>query len=488
MSTAERKLLPRTLMKSWRNYDVTELTDDDVLTCGSDWCKRTSGLGRQRRTCRVPIAIRGTSATAAATARPWSVDVVQRRQLQTATANYPTCRGRPTAAAAARRVGRSRWPAVRRTAGAAVCRTERLLFDLDWGEPVARWTRWRLRRRRIPTGSRSASQVVMVAVGGCELPVLIRRRAAVAAGRRCLADKALVYERWRCRTAFVVVARRWWTTAVRRHATSGSVIWRRRVDVTSCRWAEEMLSGSGSSSGRSLLLMLMMWCIATSCHAVGVERCDATAVTACSPWRHATRRLVRGRSLQLCPVCGTSCPAAATAARENHRWWAKARAGTRATGREKIVRWGAGSDARLWPAKWHHRCRRTHRTEHRERRLERLALPTKTAWSAPKRPFFEHELRRRINRPVVSLTRTTKTFGQLDETLVQRQVVSDRVFPAVIGAAEKRKLLLEKRVNVAECAALNRRRLDCHYDQRDVWVRRFLVLSRRTWCRRWRWR
>lgn len=54
------------------------------------------------------------------------------------------------------------------------------------------------------------------------------------------------------------------------------------------------------------------------------------------------------------------------------------------------------------------------------RRLQGLAFSAKASRTSSKASFFEHELARRIDRPVMSFAGTTKAFGQLDEALVQR--------------------------------------------------------------------
>lgn len=53
-------------------------------------------------------------------------------------------------------------------------------------------------------------------------------------------------------------------------------------------------------------------------------------------------------------------------------------------------------------------------------RFHRLTLPPEASRTPPERTFFEHELTRWINCPVMSLAWSAETFGQLDETLVQR--------------------------------------------------------------------
>lgn len=53
-----------------------------------------------------------------------------------------------------------------------------------------------------------------------------------------------------------------------------------------------------------------------------------------------------------------------------------------------------------------------------ELRLQRLTLPTETSRSSSKRTLFEHELWRRVDRPVVTLPRPAQPLRQLHETFV----------------------------------------------------------------------
>src|SRR6218665_528643 len=92
---------------------------------------------------------------------------------------------------------------------------------------------------------------------------------------------------------------------------------------------------------------------------------------------------------------------------------------------------------------------RGHGAQHPEG-LHRLALPAKAPRASPERTFFKHELGRGVNRPVVALTRATKTLRKLNEAFVKGEVVPDGVLPAVGRTSEEGKLLLEEMVDFAE--------------------------------------
>lgn len=104
--------------------------------------------------------------------------------------------------------------------------------------------------------------------------------------------------------------------------------------------------------------------------------------------------------------------------------------------------------------------------------LECLTFPPEASGSAAKGAFLEHELAARINGPVMALPRPAQPFGQLDETLVQRKVMSDRVLPALIRTPEEREPRLEELVDLAQCQPLGWGALDCHDDESNVGVRR----------------
>lgn len=112
-----------------------------------------------------------------------------------------------------------------------------------------------------------------------------------------------------------------------------------------------------------------------------------------------------------------------------------------------------------------------------ELRLQRLAFASKASRPSPKRTLLEHKLRGRIYRPVVTLSRSPEPFGELHETFVQAEVVPDGVLPALVRAAEERELLLEERVDLAECESLVGGVSDGHDDEGYVGEGWFLLSS-----------
>lgn len=87
----------------------------------------------------------------------------------------------------------------------------------------------------------------------------------------------------------------------------------------------------------------------------------------------------------------------------------------------------------------------------------------------------------RVQRPVAALTaahvvvHARSASGHLDETVVQAQVVPDRVLPALSVAPVVRKLFRDVIVYLAQRHPLIGRGRDGHRDQRYVRVRRLLV-------------
>lgn len=95
---------------------------------------------------------------------------------------------------------------------------------------------------------------------------------------------------------------------------------------------------------------------------------------------------------------------------------------------------------------------------------------------------LEHVGRRhRVQRPIAALAATHIVVhagpapGYLDETVVQAQVVPDRVLPALPVPPVIRELLRDVAVDLAQRHPLVGRRRDGHRDQRYIRVRRLLV-------------
>ena len=73
-------------------------------------------------------------------------------------------------------------------------------------------------------------------------------------------------------------------------------------------------------------------------------------------------------------------------------------------------------------------------------------LPAKSSRPSSKRSFFEHVLLRWIDSPVVTLAGPAQCLRELDEALVEGQVVTHRILPALVGTSEEMELCLKTRV------------------------------------------
>lgn len=104
--------------------------------------------------------------------------------------------------------------------------------------------------------------------------------------------------------------------------------------------------------------------------------------------------------------------------------------------------------------------------------LQGLTFSPEASGSAAKRAFLEHELTARIDGPVVAFPRPAQPLGQLDEALVQRKIMPDRVFPALIRAPEEWEASLEELVDLTECQSFGGGALYGHNDESDVGIRR----------------
>lgn len=98
--------------------------------------------------------------------------------------------------------------------------------------------------------------------------------------------------------------------------------------------------------------------------------------------------------------------------------------------------------------------------------LVTLAPPQETA-------VIEHVFSHRVQRPVVPLARVARFPGDLDETVVQRQVVPDRVLPRRELVPVIREPGHDEFADAAERELLVRRLQYRHGDQRYIAVRRF---------------
>lgn len=153
----------------------------------------------------------------------------------------------------------------------------------------------------------------------------------------------------------------------------------------------------------------------------------------------------------------------------------------------KIISRGTGVGQRQVSGGSRGRCRHRRRIdsvlEETVIRFEGLAFAPEASRSAPEAALFKHELGGRIDGPVVTFARSPQALWQFYEALVEREIVTHRVLPALIGPPEEREALLEELIDFAQCQTLAGRALDGHDDQCDVGIRRFL-LPPHSRCRR----
>lgn len=87
---------------------------------------------------------------------------------------------------------------------------------------------------------------------------------------------------------------------------------------------------------------------------------------------------------------------------------------------------------------------------------------------------FKHIQTLGVQRPVAAFARPALLPGHLDEAVVQGQVVTDRVLPALFVVVIEGESVHDELVDAAERGALLRCALDGHGDERDVAVGRLL--------------
>ena len=88
---------------------------------------------------------------------------------------------------------------------------------------------------------------------------------------------------------------------------------------------------------------------------------------------------------------------------------------------------------------------------------------------------LEHVTGVRMQRPVAAFTRSVRSSRHFDETVVERETVSDRVLPALLVLSVKREQIHDELVDLTEGAHFVGRLLDGHGDEGDVGVGRFGV-------------
>jgi len=85
-------------------------------------------------------------------------------------------------------------------------------------------------------------------------------------------------------------------------------------------------------------------------------------------------------------------------------------------------------------------------------------------------PLLKHILKSRVQRPVISLPLPAPFARDLHKTLIKAKVVPDTVLPTLLVFLVIRELVCDKLVDPAQRQAFVARLLDCHGNQRHVWV------------------
>jgi len=127
-----------------------------------------------------------------------------------------------------------------------------------------------------------------------------------------------------------------------------------------------------------------------------------------------------------------------------------------------------------------------HRTRHCSRRRRRrfVGLPHRfllrtleALLAAQVAAVVEHAVRVRMQRPVAALARSLGGPRHLDEAVVERQAVPDRVLPALLGLAVERKLVHDELIDLAQCTHLERGRLQRHINTYRLRRRKMMLES-----------
>ena len=91
-----------------------------------------------------------------------------------------------------------------------------------------------------------------------------------------------------------------------------------------------------------------------------------------------------------------------------------------------------------------------------------------------RRTADKHVISGRVEHPVVTLAGVVVVARNFDEALVEAEVVSDRVLPALLVLAVVREVTDDELVNAVERQTLVRAAADRHHDHSVVAVRRLL--------------
>lgn len=97
-----------------------------------------------------------------------------------------------------------------------------------------------------------------------------------------------------------------------------------------------------------------------------------------------------------------------------------------------------------------HRSAEADAVHHAVHGFESLAFPSETTGPASERALLEHELAPGVDGPIVAFARPPEAFGKFDETLVKRQIVSDGIFPALVGTPKKWETRLEELIDFTQ--------------------------------------
>ena len=105
---------------------------------------------------------------------------------------------------------------------------------------------------------------------------------------------------------------------------------------------------------------------------------------------------------------------------------------------------------------------------------EEISLLSLVALAATEeRSVVEHVLCHGIQSPIVSLAGIARFARDLDETVVETEIVSDRILPGWESIAIVRESIHDELADAAQCELLVRSRKDGHRYEGDVRIRRF---------------
>ena len=122
-------------------------------------------------------------------------------------------------------------------------------------------------------------------------------------------------------------------------------------------------------------------------------------------------------------------------------------------------------------------------------------LSSSKEWS-----ILKHVSTGRMESPIRSFARSVRSSRNLDEAVIEREIMSQRILPSLSIFSIVRKAIHDELVNVTESQHLLSWRLDCHECQGDIGIWRFLIsirtpswtrhddgLWRSLWTNGWQW-